>query len=70
MNVDRAVMAFAGFMILLSLTLAHYVSPWWMLLTAFVGVNLIQASFTGFCPAAAVFARLGFMSGCAFPDKS
>ncbi len=69
MNVDRAVMAFAGFMILLSLTLAHYVSPWWMLLTAFVGVNLIQASFTGFCPAASVFARLGFKSGCAFPDQ-
>lgn len=66
MNVDRAVMAFAGFMILVSLTLAHLVSPWWLLLTAFVGVNLIQASFTGFCPAAMVFARLGVKSGCAF----
>lgn len=69
MNVDRAVMAFAGFVILLSLTLAHYVSPWWLLLTAFVGVNLIQASITGFCPAAMVFARLGLKGGCAFPDK-
>jgi hypothetical protein len=69
MNVDRAVMAFAGLVILLSLTLAHYVSPWWLLLTAFVGVNLIQASVTGFCPAAMVFARLGLKGGCAFPDK-
>jgi Protein of unknown function (DUF2892) len=69
MNVDRAVMAFAGFVILISLTLAHYVSPWWLLLTAFVGVNLIQASVTGFCPAAMVFARLGLKGGCAFPDK-
>lgn len=69
MNVDRAVMAFAGFMILLSIALAHFVSPWWLLLTAFVGVNLIQASLTGFCPAAMVFARLGLKSGCAFPDQ-
>lgn len=69
MNVDRAVMAFAGFVILLSLALAHYVSPWWLLLTAFVGANLIQASVTGFCPAAMVFARLGLKGGCAFPDK-
>lgn len=69
MNVDRAVMAFAGLVILLSLTLAHYFSPWWLLLTAFVGVNLIQASITGFCPAAMVFARLGLKGGCAFPDK-
>jgi hypothetical protein len=69
MNVDRAVMTFAGFVILLSVTLAHYVSPWWLMLTAFVGVNLIQASFTGFCPAAMLFARFGLKGGCAFPDK-
>jgi hypothetical protein len=69
MNVDRAVMTFAGLMTLLSLALAHFVSPWWLLLTAFVGVNLIQAAFTGFCPAALVFARLGLKGGCAFPDK-
>ena len=68
MNVDRAVMTFAGFMILLSLALAHFLSLWWLLLTAFIGVNLIQASFTGFCPAALVFARLGLRSGSAFPD--
>ena len=66
MNIDRAVMAFAGLMTLASVALAHFVSPWWLLLTAFVGLNLLQASFTGFCPAAMLFGRLGFKSGCAF----
>ncbi|HQZ30912.1 MAG TPA: DUF2892 domain-containing protein [Arenimonas sp.] len=66
MNIDRAVMAFAGLMILASAALAHFVSPWWLLLTAFVGLNLLQASFTGFCPAAMFFGKLGFKSGCAF----
>jgi hypothetical protein len=66
MNIDRAVMAFAGVMILASLALAHFLSPWWLLLTAFVGLNLLQASFTGFCPAAMLMAKLGFKSGCAF----
>jgi hypothetical protein len=69
MNVDRAVMAFAGLVILFSLALAHFVSTWWLLLTAFVGVNLIQASITGFCPAAMFFARIGLKGGCAFPDR-
>ena len=66
MNLDRAVMAFAGTMILLSLALAQVFSPWWLLFTGFVGLNLIQASVTGFCPAAIVFSRLGIKSGCAF----
>ena len=66
MNIDRAVMAFAGLMILLSLVLIHFVSPWWWLLTAFVGLNLIQSAFTGFCPAAIVFGKLGFKPGNAF----
>jgi hypothetical protein len=66
MNVDRAVMAFAGVMILASVLLAIYVSPYWLALTAFVGLNLLQASFTGFCPAAMIFSRLGLRSGCAF----
>ena len=48
MTLDRAVMMFAGFMVLLSLALGFYVSPWWFLLNAFVGLNLIQASVTGF----------------------
>lgn len=66
MNLDRAVLAFAGLMILLSLALAHFVSPRWLWLTAFIGLNMLQASFTGFCPAAAVFRKLGIPGGCAF----
>lgn len=66
MTVDRAVMMFAGFVILVSLALGVAVSPWWFLLTAFVGLNLIQASMTGFCPAAMLFKRLGVRSGVAF----
>lgn len=66
MNLDRAVFAFAGIMILLSLALAHFVSPLWLWLTAFVGVNLLQSSVTGFCPAAMLFRRFGLGSGCAF----
>ena len=66
MNVDRAVFAFAGVMILLSLALAHFVSPVWLWFTAFVGLNLLQSSITGFCPAAIVFRKLGIASGCAF----
>ena len=66
MNLDRAVMAFAGVMILLSAALVYFVSPWWLLFTAFIGLNLLQASFTGFCPAATIFRKLGFNTGCAF----
>ena len=67
MNLDRAVMAFAGVMILTSVLLVYVVSPWWLLLTAFVGLNMLQASFTGFCPAAMVFSKLGVKGGgCAF----
>jgi hypothetical protein len=66
MNVDKAVMAFAGFIVLLSVALAHFVSPWWLLLTVFAGVNLMQASMTGFCPAAIIFKRLGCRPGEAF----
>lgn len=66
MNLDRAVLALAGTFTLVSALLAALVSPWWLLLTAFVGLNLLQSSVTGFCPAAAVFRRLGLSSGCAF----
>ncbi len=67
MNLDRAVMAFAGLMILVSVLLVHFVSAWWLLLTAFVGLNLLQASVTGFCPAAIVFKKFGVRgNGCAF----
>ncbi|MBX3689668.1 DUF2892 domain-containing protein [Dokdonella sp.] len=67
MNLDRAVMAFAGVMILVSVLLVHFFSPWWLLFTAFIGLNLLQASFTGFCPAAMLFKKLGVRGGnCAF----
>jgi hypothetical protein len=66
MSVDRAVLRFAGFMVLLSVALGYYVSPYWYWLTVFVGANLIQSSFTGFCPAAMVFKRLGCKPGVAF----
>lgn len=66
MNIDRAVMAFAGSVVIISLVLAHFLSPWWLLLTLFVGLNLLQASFTGFCPLALVLRRFGVKSGNAF----
>lgn len=66
MSVDRAVLAFAGCMVLVSLILSQLHSPYWLLLTAFVGLNLVQSSFTGFCPAAMVFKRLGLSSNSAF----
>ena len=66
MNLDRAVLSLAGTMILVSVLLATFVSPWWLLLTAFVGLNLLQSSVTGFCPAASIFRSLGLSSGCAF----
>ena len=66
MNVDRAVFAMAGSMVLLSLTLAWLFSPYWLLLAAFVGANMLQAAFTGFCPAATIFRKLGLKTGSAF----
>jgi len=66
MNIDRAMFVFAGSLILISVLLTHFVSPWWLLLTTFVGLNLLQSAFTGFCPAAIVFKKLGLKPGCAF----
>lgn len=72
MNLDRAVLTVAGTVVLLSALLTVAVSTWWLLLTAFVGLNLLQSSLTGFCPAAIVLRRLGVPSGCAFdsPDRT
>ena len=66
MNLDRAVLGLAGTMTVASVALAVLVSTWWLLLTVFVGLNLLQASVTGFCPAAHIFRRLGVDPGCAF----
>ncbi len=66
MTLDRAVLAFAGLVVLTSLALAHFVHPAWIWLTVFAGANMFQAAFTGFCPAAMVFKALGVKQGCAF----
>ncbi len=66
MSIDRAVLLFAGLMVLLSLLLTAYVHPAFMWFTAFIGANLIQSSFTGFCPAAILFRKLGLGRGPAF----
>jgi hypothetical protein len=66
MSIDRIVLAFAGLMILLSLLLGIYVSPYWFWFTAFVGANLLQSAFTGFCPMAILLHKLGVKPGAAF----
>jgi hypothetical protein len=66
MNIDRIVMRVAGCMILASLALAYLVSPYWLFLAAFVGLNLIQASFTGLCPLVFLLRKLGVAPGPAF----
>jgi hypothetical protein len=66
MTIDRAVLAFAGTIVLVSLALTVFVHPAWAWLTVFVGANLIQASFTGFCPAAMIFKWMKMKPGVAF----
>jgi hypothetical protein len=66
MNLDRFVLGFAGFMVLLSLALGVWVHHYWFFFTAFVGLNLLQSSITGFCPAAIVARKLGVGPGQAF----
>ena len=66
MSIDRVLLAFAGFVVLASLLLGLYVSPNWFWLTAFVGANLFQSAFTGFCPLALILKRLGLQPGAAF----
>jgi hypothetical protein len=66
MNLDQAVLSFAGSVVLIGLSLGWMVSPYWFLLPAFAGMNMIQASITGFCPAAIMFKKLGIAPGNAF----
>ena len=66
MNVDRLLLAFAGGLILVGVLLAVIHSLYWLFFTAFVGANLLQSAFTGFCPAAALFKTLGVKTGAAF----
>lgn len=66
MNIDRIVMATAGTFILLSLLLSVFHSHYWLWFTAFVGANMLQASFTGFCPTVKLFKMFGIKPGQAF----
>jgi hypothetical protein len=60
MTLENSIRLLAGSLVLLSLALFYFVSPWWLLLTAFVGFNLIQSAFTRFCPAEIVFRKMFF----------
>ena len=66
MNIDKLVFRIAGTFVLASLLLAHFHSPNWLWFTAFVGANMIQASFTGLCPLAMILRKLGIKEGAAF----
>jgi DUF2892 family protein len=60
------VLAFAAIMVLVSAALVYFVFIWWLLLMLFVGLNMLQSAFTGFCPAARVFRKLGIKPGIAY----
>ncbi|WP_100644593.1 YgaP family membrane protein [Alteromonas facilis] len=66
MNIDRWIFRFAGLVVLISLLLSQLHSVYWLWLTAFVGLNLLQSSFTGFCPLAIVLKKMGGQSKPAF----
>jgi hypothetical protein len=66
MNIDRLVFAVAGSFILISVILSMVHSPYWLFFTAFVGANLLQSSFTGFCPMAIILKKIGVRTGHAF----
>jgi hypothetical protein len=71
MKMENAIRILAGTLVLISVSLAHFVSPWWMLLTVFVGCNLIQSAFTGFCPAENILRKLGVgRESCCCRDTS
>jgi Protein of unknown function (DUF2892) len=64
MTIENAIRVLAGTLVLASLALSHWVSQWWLLLAAFVAVNLVQSAFTGFCPAETFLRKLGFAGRC------
>ena len=66
MTIDRLVLAIAGIFVLLSVGLAVWHSLNWLWFTAFVGANLLQSSFTGFCPLARMLKKIGIKPGTAF----
>jgi len=64
MDLNRWLRLIAGTFVLLSLALAQLASPWWLLFTAFVGLNLLQSAFTNWCPMMTLLRRLGVREGC------
>ncbi len=66
MNIDRIVFAFAGTLILVGVALGIWVHQLWFILPAFIGLNMFQAAFSGFCPLAIILKKVGVKSGCAF----
>ena len=70
MNIDRVVMFVAGSFVLLSLLLSVFATQWWLLLALFVGVNMVQASITGFCPLAKILKIAGIKPGAAFEQPA
>ncbi|MFA6293663.1 MAG: DUF2892 domain-containing protein [Victivallales bacterium] len=69
MTQENGIRVLAGTMVLVSLALGFFISQWWYLLTAFVGLNLIQSAFTGFCPPQKILAKLGFKGGSCSEEK-
>jgi hypothetical protein len=63
MKTESYIRLLAGFMVLLSVALGHFVNPWWLLLAVFVGANLVQSVFTGLCPAEGILRKLGLGDG-------
>ena len=70
MKSDSFVRVLAGCIIILSVALAHFVSQWWLLLTCFVALNLIQSAFTGFCPPEMLARRLGWLKDTSKCDRN
>lgn len=70
MTNERALRIMAGCVVLLSAALTYFLSPWWLLLTAFVGLNLLQSGFTNWCPAMWIFDKIGLPRCCAPASKS
>ena len=67
MTIERGLRIMAGVVVLLSLALAHWVNPYWLLLTGFVGLNLLQSGFTNWCPAMWILGKLG-LPRCVTPE--
>ncbi|MDQ2945854.1 MAG: DUF2892 domain-containing protein [Acidobacteriota bacterium] len=63
MNVNRYLRMIAGLFVLITVALGYWVSPWWFLLTAFIGLNLFQSAFTNWCPMMTFLRKLGVQEG-------